>query len=129
MSSLKFQKKERLSSRTEIDTLFKSGQSFLEFPFKVIHKSEPIPENSLGEVGVLVTVPKRIYKKAVDRNVLRRRTKEAYRLHKSSIYKAIETKEIKVKIALIYIGPKPLSYNEISSKIILILNRLITIYE
>jgi ribonuclease P protein component len=129
MSSLKFHKKERLSSRAEIDSLFKSGKSFMEFPFKVIHQSVSHTENNISEIGVLITIPKRIYKKAVDRNLLRRRTKEAYRLHKSSLYKALEKKEIKLKLALIYIGPKPMNYNEISSKIILILNRLITLYE
>ena len=101
----------------------------MEFPFKVIHQSQPCSKNEKSEVGVLITIPKRLYKKAVDRNLLRRRTKEAYRLHKSSLYKAIEEPNVKLKLAFIYIGPKPMDYNEISSKIILILNRLITINE
>ncbi|MDR1880326.1 MAG: ribonuclease P protein component [Tannerellaceae bacterium] len=73
-------KKERLSWKRYIDLLFGKGRSFVAFPLRVIYLSteEALP----APLCMMVSVPKRNIKRAVGRNLVKRRIREAYRLHK-----------------------------------------------
>ena len=74
-------KEERLKSRKLIDQLFKEGKSFSSFPFRVVWKYLPSASDSFLKAGF--TVSTKHFKKAVDRNRIRRLMKEAYRLQKN----------------------------------------------
>ncbi len=74
-------KKERLSKEIWIRELFDKGSSFYFHPFKVLYLPHPDQDSTVNEV--LFSVPKRQFKKAVDRNTIKRRLREAYRLNKS----------------------------------------------
>jgi len=88
-----FSKEERLCSRKLIDLLFKNGSSFLLYPFSVyylqIDRAEALPEKLSGKrtfpVQVVMNVSKKRYKRAVDRNLVKRRSREAYRLQKTAL--------------------------------------------
>lgn len=129
MSLVEFKKEERLCSKIAIDHLFKEGESFVVYPYKVIYKKTADREVADELVKILITIPKRNFKKAAHRNRLKRRTKEAYRLNKAELYSTLNKKTYSLDLGLIYIGSKELKYEELYSKIILILNRLITINE
>jgi len=75
-----FKKEERLCSRKHLDLLFKNGSSFLLYPFRISYLFVDIPANVQAQV--VINVPKKRYKRAVDRNLLKRRIREAYRLNK-----------------------------------------------
>lgn len=82
--SATFTKRERLSSFKEIQALMKKGETFFHYPFKVVYQhvqadttSDTAPVNS-----IIVSVPKRNFKRAVKRNLLKRRIRESYRLNK-----------------------------------------------
>lgn len=67
-------KQERLKSKKDIDTLFQTGEAFFIFPFKVIYRFvEALPEDVA--LKVMVSIPKRLHKRANKRNRLRRITK------------------------------------------------------
>jgi len=74
---------------------------------------------------VLITVSKRNFKKAVERNLIKRRIKEAYRKNKMPLVESCMSKSTTVLLGLIYTGKTILSYAEIEKKIILILQHLI----
>jgi ribonuclease P protein component len=95
MSKLSLGKKERLSRETYIKELFSKGSSFYFHPFKVLYLPHPDPGSTINEV--LFSVPKRQFKRAVDRNKIKRRVREAYRLNKSEM-----TTPKKLLIAYIY---------------------------
>jgi ribonuclease P protein component, eubacterial len=78
-SNYRFTKVERLVSKTVIKDVFEKGKQFFLFPFKVFYMP-----NNLGHNRVLISVPKRAHKKAVDRNLIKRRIREAYRLNGNS---------------------------------------------
>ncbi len=53
-------------------------------------------------LAMAVSVPKRLFKRAVDRNLLKRRIREAYRLNKSDLYNLLEQKELKINLVIQY---------------------------
>ncbi len=76
-------KKEKLKSRKQIDALFASGKSFAVFPLRVTYRFLPAEEAPVAQIGV--TASKRHFKKAVDRNRIKRLLREAYRLQKKEL--------------------------------------------
>ena len=118
-----FLKEERLSSKKSIKELFSKGSSFFVYPFKVIYFSGTTPVTQ-----VLFTVPKKSFKKAVDRNLIRRRVKEAYRLNKHIILPDQE-KSLSLSIAFIYVAKDILPYKQIETKLKKCLLRLSQVYQ
>lgn len=102
-----FTKNERLNLQRRIDVLFNTGNSFLMYPFKVFYLKKSEDSNSL-----LISTPKRLFKKAVDRNLLKRRIRESYRNIKDE-YKS----DVNYDIAIIWVSDKILEYKEIEKKL------------
>ena len=85
-----FGKVEKLKSRKQIDDLFLTGKSFAAPPLRVIYKFEPATGNSIVQAGV--TVNKKYFKRAVDRNRIKRLMREAYRLQKEELVNSAKEK-------------------------------------
>ncbi len=99
---------ERLRSLGAVRRLFESGESGFVFPFRYVWYAEPDAERS---VEVLFSVPKKFHKRANRRNLLRRRTKEAYRLHKELL--TAGAAPLNVDLALVYSSKEVLPYKTI----------------
>ena len=78
--SFTFKKAERLCSKKTIEKLFAEGKSFLSFPLKVVVLE--MPDSGEYKAQAAFTVSKKIFKKAVKRNLVKRKMREAYRLNK-----------------------------------------------
>lgn len=117
-----FRKAERLCSRKEISELFTSGNGFNVRPFRVVwlRASEDAPSH----LRVVMSVPKRKLRKAVDRNLIKRRMREAYRKHKAELITLLESRDRNVNLMLVYQSAELMKYREIEEKIVLILQRL-----
>ncbi|QIA09851.1 ribonuclease P protein component [Draconibacterium halophilum] len=98
--SYSFKKEERLCSKKVIDKLFTEGESFLSFPLKVVYKVSELPKPVPTQAGF--SVSKKIFKRAVKRNRIKRLMREAYRLNKQMLPTLAENQQMAV--FFIFIG-------------------------
>ena len=122
-----FKKEERLCSKKAFETLIASGTSVFCFPFKIILIKTDFPLNQSAQIAF--SVPKRRFKKAHDRNLIKRRTKEAYRLIKPNLYQFLQAKGLRIQLLIVYVAPKVMTYHEIESKTKTALDSLMAIIE
>lgn len=118
-----FHKTERLSGLKRFEYLMKEGEQFFSFPFRVIFseakEDQPFPAQ------VAFAVPKRKFKKAVDRNRIKRILREAYRRNKSEFYSEVTKRGKKLNVLFVYSHNSLIELKEADPKIILTLQRLI----
>lgn len=114
-TKFKFPKESKLKSRIDIQNLFESGQSIQENNIKILFLQNNKPNNQIA-----FTVPKRNFKLAVDRNLLKRRMRESYRLNQLSLNNITN----KYDIIFIYLGKKTTIYEKINHNVMGILNQL-----
>ncbi len=124
----RFPKAERLCSKRSIGLLFEKGRtdvkSFYLFPFRVSYHYTLAPDGSRSgpdTAAVLINVPKRQFKRAVDRNLLRRRIREAYRLNRQLLGGDMGPP---TELAFLYIAKTAISFQEIESGLKRALNKV-----
>lgn len=124
MPDFTFQRAERLKSRKVIEQLFKQGQSFAQYPLRLVWTVME-ERQSIFPAQFALTVPKKKYKKAVTRNRIRRLMREAYRLNKYRLYDALQEEEKKVALLVIYTGQEVMTFAEIEAAMQQMLRRFV----
>ncbi len=125
-----FKKEERLCNKRSIDDLFHKGSSFVCYPFRIVFM-KPGDWQEVGEhpVSVLVSVPKRRIRKAADRNLVKRRIREAYRLQKKELLEDFFVlRNLPVNFVIQYLPSEILDYASLYEKMTGALHRLRTEY-
>ena len=92
-------KPERLCSYGAIRRLFKEGQSGFVYPFRYMFYVEDAAQ---PEAAILFSTPKKFHKRANNRNLLKRRTREAYRLNREALSQAVAERDVTLDIAFVY---------------------------
>ena len=118
-----FSKEERLCSHRLIGFLFAKGHSYHMKPFRITWIRKQLEVSSPAQV--LISVPKYNFHQAADRNLIRRRMKEAYRLNKQLLYDSLSDTGHQIILCITYTAKEIVTYNFIEAKIILLLQRLI----
>jgi len=117
-----FTKEERLCSQKLLDELYHKGSSFLLYPFSVIWLPH---EPGAKPAQVVLQVPKRRFKHAVDRNFIRRRMREIYRLHKSEwLYPFLKSDQT-LLLGISYIGKELPEFAFMESKLKEVFKKLV----
>ena len=114
-----FSKNERLCSKILIDRLIQTGKSFNHSPYRITWLT--IAESS-APIKVVISIPKRSFKKAVDRNRLKRQTKEIYRKQKQKVYDVLDEK--KILLLIVYTAKAKIEFKELELKLNEALERL-----
>jgi len=117
-----FERSERLKSTKIIGSLFREGNSFAAYPLRVVWA--PTQAGPTGMATMAVSVSKKRFKTAVERNRVKRLVREAYRLHKHLLYERLKAREEHISIMISYIGQEILPYNEVERGIMKMLRKL-----
>jgi ribonuclease P protein component len=120
---MKFRKSERLCSRKSIGKLFTSGKISFHYPFRVhwldAGSGSPFPAKAA------ITVPRKTFKKAVDRNRIKRIIREAYRINKEQLYTGLRQRDRNIEMIIIYIASGEHDFNFIKERITILFQKLL----
>jgi len=95
-----FRKSERLCSKKAIEALFKNGKTFFCSPFLIVWSYNN--SEALSPAQVAFSVPKKGFKLAVTRNLIKRRMREAYRKNKMVLHNYLMASDKKIVFTMIY---------------------------
>jgi ribonuclease P protein component len=127
MKTFTLPKPERLYLRDAVDRLFSSGRGFIVYPYRVVYRTlsaEEAAADPMGRVAIMTIAPKKKFRHAVDRNHVKRLTREAYRLNKLPLVEAVAARGEKLHVAFVYLDNKFLSFEETEERMKQIIKRL-----
>lgn len=119
-----FSKSERLCSKKSIAELFERGNSFFSFPFQVVWLKSSSEISSPAQVAI--SVSKRNFKRAVKRNLIKRRIRETYRKQKYILYEFLEQENLKIIFILIFKGETVPEYTATEKSVKDSIDKLVT---
>lgn len=119
MVNQKFTKNERLTAKKTIDRLFKEPTgSFFAYPIKLTYLSEVNSSNTPAQV--LITVPKRNFKKAHDRNRIKRQLREIYRKNKPILHDCLTSKQQQACFLIGYVAKQHIQTDALEQKMVML---------
>lgn len=113
-----FSKEERLCYQKSIDRLFAKGKSFIAYPLRIVYFVEEESDAEKQFAQLLISVPKRKFKRANKRNRVKRLVREAYRLNKEEYISFLREKGLRLEIAFLYLKDELPTYEEIEKSIL-----------
>jgi len=116
-------KEERLKSRKKIEQLFLSGKKLRKYPLALVFITEEL--TSSFSTQFTVSVPHKNFKRAVDRNLLKRRMREAYRKNNSALKEHCLDKNVLLSLMVIYQDKSIQDYHSIESSMLILLDELV----
>lgn len=120
-----FPASQKLKSRKTIATLFESGKTMKAYPIRAVYSIIPYnPEYHAAHIQMGISVPKRSFKKAVDRNRIKRQVRESYRMHHAQLIQLAKEKNIYLALMTIYIDRKEPDYEYLDKKVINLIEQL-----
>lgn len=115
-------KRDRLKNPLEISLLFQHGKTLKDFPIRLVYQFSRDSE----KVKAGFSVPKKKLKRAVDRNLVKRRLREAYRTQRHLLDETLTECGRGIKLMWVYQDTKPADFSVVKAKIMLLLQRLAT---
>jgi ribonuclease P protein component len=112
--------KEKLKSEKLISKLFLEGKSVSAYPLRMVYLKANLDDDVKVKAGV--SVSKRNFKRAVDRNRIKRLLREAYRLQKGTFFNNMTTQ---YAFMILYIGKEKPTYMEVEAKMTQLLQKFI----
>ncbi len=116
-----FNKKEKLKSKKLIDLLFTKGQSVSAYPLRLVYMPTTFDEDIIAKTSV--SVSKRNFKTAIDRNRIKRLLRESYRLNKATYFNNLTTQHA---FMILYIGKDKPTLTQIENRMKLLFQKFET---
>jgi ribonuclease P protein component len=118
-----FGKEYKLCSKKAIDSLFQQKKSVKNFPFVMSYGKMDLPTTK--KFQVVISAPKRIFRKAHDRNRIKRLMREVFRKKKLILEENLADKDFQLALFLVYTNKEELKYSVLESKMEQLLNKLL----
>lgn len=119
-----FTKQERLCNNTQIDALFAHGNRHIaSFPIRIVWRISNVEPNH--EVSILISVPKRNLRHAVDRNRTKRQIREFYRLNSHSLRALMAARGQTLHLAFLFMDKRLWSTQSLNTKLTAVMSRLL----
>ena len=122
VDNCQFKKRERLVSQRLIDTLFAGSHSMAAFPLRAVYINKERTSHD-APVQLLVSVPKKRFHHAVDRNRVKRQLREAYRHHKNLLTQALPA-DRQLLLAFVWLSDRHMPSNEIDKRVVSLMQRI-----
>lgn len=124
MAAPTFSKKERVVSKKLIESLFEKGDShsLAAFPLRVVYLQRERPQGEMP-VQILISVPKKRFKHAVDRNRVKRQVRESYRYNKQAVWD-ITPEDKQLLIAFIWLSDRHYPTDEVQKRVVTLLQKI-----
>lgn len=119
-----FPKREHLKSKSAIDNLYANGSSVTAFPLRAVFLSSKA-EPDAPTAAILISVAKRRFRHAVDRNLMKRRIREAYRQNKQPFIEELQKSDKQMAVAILYIDNRHSSTQFLQRKMQKLLSSII----
>ena len=109
-----FSKNEHLCGEIRIAKLFTEGKAFIVYPFRIVYNIKTETTNTPSKI--LINVPKKRFKHAVDRNRIKRQMRECYRLNKLILHTALIEKDKSIEVGFNYVADSELDFATLNRK-------------
>ena len=119
-----FKKEERLCSKRLIEGLFHNGSSFFVYPYRLVFLFRKQEDADKVPAQCMLSVSKRRFRKAVDRNAIKRLMREVYRLQKIELYSFLEEHSLHLLLAIQYVGKEKESYDMLFQRMGKVISKL-----
>lgn len=106
-----FTKEERLFGKKQVELLFSEGRAFMAYPFRVLLKWEEESDDS--PCKILIVVSKRSFKRAHDRNRIKRQIREVWRSKKEQLYQDLVNSKRRCHLGLVFVGKQLPEFSEL----------------
>ena len=119
-----FTKRERMTSHLLMEALFENGssQSVTAFPLRAIYQTIG-RQGDHGPAQILISVPKKRFKHAVDRNRVKRQIREAYRQHKQLLWEEVAENQ-EILVGFVWLSNRHYPSKEVEQRVVKILQRI-----
>ena len=96
-------KAERINSKLTIEHIFKKGDSVFAYPYRLVWIENSIEQEAIP-AQILISVGKKRFKRAVDRNAIKRLIREVYRINKNKIWEHCKQNDLNLQMGIVYVG-------------------------
>lgn len=123
MNKNTFSKIEHLCGEKRLSRVFTQGKAFIVYPMRIVYIVEA--KTDIAAANILVSVPKKRFKRAVKRNRLKRLMREAYRINKHELTEILNQKDLHIHLAFNYVADDEKDFEIIEMKMKLALEKII----
>jgi len=119
-----FPKRQRKLSLRTLTGLYQSGNVLFHHPYKLFYLIHPTPPSARSESKIVISVPKRNFKRAIDRNRIKRQIREAFRLNSSTLNQELKAHNMQIELLCLYLPHAHTPTSLLSNKMESLLARL-----
>jgi ribonuclease P protein component len=126
MKQFGLNKHQKIKHKKEIEALFEAGNMVKSFPLRCVFNLKNVIENDNAEhYRIAVSVSKKLFKNATDRNRIKRLLREAIRLNKTNLYTYLEQNKLQLNAFYFYTSNTEISFVEINKLVLKVNAKLI----